>query len=97
MKFLVRGIQEHNEPGFFMCFEGRTKDRAPHVGPLRLFVRLNTAIDAVGAKRVVLDTVEALSATLSNRPRFARSPPVRVAQGEGCHRHHYRREVQARL
>jgi circadian clock protein KaiC len=32
-----------------------------------LFVRLNAAIDAVGAKRVVLDTVEALFAALSNQ------------------------------
>ncbi|HIH03126.1 MAG TPA: KaiC family protein [Methanoregulaceae archaeon] len=31
-----------------------------------LFVRLNTAIDAVGAKRVVLDTVESLFAGLPN-------------------------------
>ena len=31
-----------------------------------LFVRLNAAIDAVGAKRVVLDTIEALFAALTN-------------------------------
>ncbi|PWU20801.1 MAG: KaiC 1 [Verrucomicrobia bacterium] len=31
-----------------------------------LFVRLNTAIEAIGAKRVVLDTIEALFASLPN-------------------------------
>ena len=100
MEFLVRGIQEHNEPGAFMCFEERAKDLAQNVGSLGfdlpnliaskklvvyavtidrneiietgefdldgLFVRLNTAIDAVGAKRVVRDTIEALFAALSN-------------------------------
>ncbi len=100
MEFLVRGIQEHDEPGVFMCFEERSEDLAQNVGSLGfdlpnliaskklvvdavtidsdeiiesgefdldgLFVRLNTAIDAVGAKRVVLDTIEALFAALSN-------------------------------
>ena len=100
MEFLVRGIQEHDEPGVFMCFEERAEDLAQNVGSLGfdlpnliasnklvvdavtidrdeiietgefdldgLFVRLNAAIDAVGAKRVVLDTIEALFAALSN-------------------------------
>ena len=101
MEFLVRGIQDYNEPGVFMCFEERAKDLAANVSSLGfdlpaliaskklvidpvtidreeimetgeysldgLFVRLNAAIDAVGAKRVVLDTVEALFAALSNQ------------------------------
>ena len=100
MEFLVRGIQEHNEPGVFMCFEERAKDLAQNVASLGfdlpdliarkklavdavtidrdeimetgeysldgLFVRLNAAIDEVGAKRVVLDTIETLFAALSN-------------------------------
>ncbi len=101
MEFLVRGIQDYNEPGVFMCFEERAKDLAANVSSLGfdlpaliaskklvidpvtidreeimetgeysldgLFVRLNAAIDAVGAKRVVLDTIEALFAALSNQ------------------------------
>src|ERR1700733_1626171 len=100
MEFLVRGIQEYDEPGVFMCFEERAPDLAQNVISLGfnlpaliasnklaidyvkvdrseivetgeynldgLFLRLNAAIDAVGAKRVVLDTIEALFASLSN-------------------------------
>ena len=100
MEFLVRGIQEHNEPGVFMCFEERANDLAQNVGSLGfdlpsliahkklvvdavtidrdeimetgeynldgLFIRLNAAIEAVGAKRVVLDTIETLFAALGN-------------------------------
>ena len=92
MEFLVRGIQQHDEPGVFMCFEERTADLAQNVASLGfdltaliadkklvidhvaidraemietgeynldgLFVRLNAAIEEVGAKRIVLDTIE---------------------------------------
>jgi circadian clock protein KaiC len=101
LEFLVRGIQNHNEPGVFMCFEERSADLAQNVASLGfdlgaleaghklvidhvaiapdemvesgeynldgLFVRLNAAIDAVGAKRVVLDTIEVLFSSLSNQ------------------------------
>ncbi len=100
MEFLVRGIQEHNEPGVFMCFEERAADLAQNVASLGfdlpaltaanklvidqviierseiqeageydlegLFIRLGAAIDAVGARRVVLDSIEALISALSN-------------------------------
>jgi circadian clock protein KaiC len=100
MEFLVRGIQEHNEPGVFMCFEERANDLAQNVGSLGfdlpsliahkklvvdavtidrdeimetgeynldgLFIRLNAAIEAVNAKRVVLDIIETLFAALGN-------------------------------
>lgn len=100
MQFLVRGIEEHGEPGVFMCFEEREQDLAENVASLGfdlpaliagrklvidqvvidraeitetgdynldgLFIRLGAAIDAVGAKRVVLDTIEALFAALAN-------------------------------
>src|SRR6476620_8650014 len=92
MEFLVRGIQEHGEPGVLMCFEERERDLAQNVASLGfnlprliagkklvvdqvkieraeiaetgeysldgLFIRLGAAIEAVGAKRVVLDTIE---------------------------------------
>ena len=58
-----------------------------------LFVRLGYAIDAVGAKRVVLDTIENLFAGLSDAVDCAQraSPPVHMAQGKRRHRHHHRR------
>ena len=58
-----------------------------------LFVRLGYAIDSIGAKRVVLDTIESLFAGLSNAGHPARraAPPVPLAQGQGRHRHHHRR------
>jgi circadian clock protein KaiC len=34
MQFLVRGIEEHGEPGVFLCFEEREKDRASNVASL---------------------------------------------------------------
>ena len=48
-----------------------------------LFVRLGHAIDTVGAKRVVLDTIESLFAGLSNANAAARgaAPPVPLAEG----------------
>ena len=127
MEFLVRGIQEHNEPGVFMCFEERAKDLAQNVASLGfdlpdliadkklvvdavtidrdeimetgeynldgLFIRLDAAIDAVGAKRVVLDTIETLFAALSNANilRLELRRLFALAQGEGRHRHHHRR------
>jgi len=100
LQFLVRGIEEHGEPGVFMGFEEREKDLAENVASLGfdlpaliadkklvleqvtidrdeipetgeynldgLFIRLGLAIDEVGAKRVVLDTIEALFAALTN-------------------------------
>ena len=107
--FLVKGIEEHGEPGVFMSFEERESELATNVSSLGfdlnglvadkqllidhvrieraeieqagdydlegLFVRLGHAIDTIGAKRVVLDTVEALfggledSATLRSELR----------------------------
>jgi circadian clock protein KaiC len=101
MEFLVRGIQQHNEPGVFICFEERSADLAQNVASLGfdlagliadnklaidhvaidraeiietgeynldgLFLRLNAAIDEVGAKRIVLDTIEILFASLINQ------------------------------
>jgi circadian clock protein KaiC len=100
MEFLVRGIQQHNEPGVFMSFEERSIDLAQNVASLGfdlealiagkklfidhvalghaevmetgeynldgLFLRLDAAIDEVGAKRIVLDTIEILFASLTN-------------------------------
>ena len=53
-----------------------------------LFVRLDYAIRSVGAKRVVLDTLEALFGGLAERRRAARgvAAPVRLAEGAGRHR-----------
>src|SRR5688572_4032285 len=100
LQFLVKGIQEDNEPGVFMSFEENAKDLAQNVISLgfdlnqliaqrslridyvrierseieetgeydleALFVRLNHAIDSIGAKRVVLDTVESLFGGLTD-------------------------------
>jgi circadian clock protein KaiC len=101
MEFLVRGIQQHDERGVFMCFEERSSDLAKNVASLGfnlraleadkklvvdhvainreelfetgeynldgLFLRLNAAIDSVGAKRIVLDTIETLFSALTNQ------------------------------
>lgn len=101
MEFLVRGIEQHGEPGVFMCFDERTADLAKNVASLGfdlpalvadnklvidhvaldrdevietgeynldgLFVRLSAAIEAVGARRIVLDTIETLFTALTNR------------------------------
>ena len=61
MEFLVRGATQFDEPGVFMAFE-ETGD----FNLEGLFVRLGYAIDAIGARRVVLDTVESLFAGLPN-------------------------------
>ncbi len=58
-----------------------------------LFIRLGHAIDTIGAKRVVLDTVEALFAGPAeprHPPRRA-APPVPLAQGPRRHRGDHRR------
>ena len=34
MEFLIRGIQQHNEPGVFICFEERAADLAANVASL---------------------------------------------------------------
>ena len=51
------------------------------------------AIDSIGAKRVVLDTIEALFGGLDQPGDPARraAPPVPLAQGQGRHRRHHRR------
>jgi circadian clock protein KaiC len=101
MEFLVRGIQQYDEPGVFMCFEERAVDLAQNVASLGfdladmiaenklaidhvaidrdplvetgdynldgLFLRLNAAIDEVGARRIVLDTIETLFSSLTNQ------------------------------
>ena len=58
-----------------------------------LFVRLGHAVDSIGAKRVLLDSIEALFAGLAKGIALAlrTAPPVPLAQGEGPHRHRHRR------
>ncbi len=58
-----------------------------------LFVRLGHAIDTVGAKRVVLDTIESLFAGLSNTTllRAELRPPVPLAEGPRGHGHRHGR------
>ncbi|MCB2409981.1 circadian clock protein KaiC [Hymenobacter lucidus] len=101
IEFLVRGIQDYNEPGVLMTFEETAAELAANVtslgfdlpglqaeGKLRLdhvhvdrseieetgeydleglFIRLGHAIDSIGAKRVVLDTIEALFSGFPNQ------------------------------
>ncbi len=100
IEFIIRGIQEFDEPGAVMVFEENAEEIATNVASLGmnipelisqkklavdyvhierseieetgeydlegLFVRLGNMIDQVGAKRVVLDTIEALFAGLPN-------------------------------
>jgi len=100
LEFIVRGIQEFDEPGVFMSFEETTEELAKNVASLGfdlegltrrkklamdyvhverseieetgeydlegLFVRLNSMIEETGAKRVGIDSLEALFAGLSN-------------------------------
>lgn len=100
MEFLLRGAQEHGEPGVFVAFEESSEELATNVASLgfdlaamverkqifidqiivepneiaeagafdleALFIRLAWAIDAIGAKRVVLDTIETLLVALPN-------------------------------
>ena len=56
-----------------------------------LFIRLGLAIDSIGAKRVVLDTLETLFSGLSNRVHIAgrTTPFVSLAQGQGRHGGHH--------
>ncbi len=58
-----------------------------------LFVRLGYAVDRIGAKRVVLDTIETLFARPLQHRRAAlgAAPPVRLAQGARPDRGHHRR------
>jgi circadian clock protein KaiC len=100
IEFLVRGVQEYNEPGVLMTFEETADELAANVASLGfdlqqlqadkklrldhvyidrseveeageydldgLFIRLGYAIDSIGAKRVVLDTIEALFSGFPN-------------------------------
>ncbi len=100
MEFLIRGIEEFDEPGVFMAFEETAQELTANVASLGfdlttlvaqkklrldyvhvdrseieetgeydlegLFIRLGYAIDSIGAKRVVLDTIESLFSGLSN-------------------------------
>jgi circadian clock protein KaiC len=100
-EFLIRGIQQHGEPGVFMAFEETQEDLAKNLASLDidlenlieqgkifvdfvhidrdeieetgqydlegLFIRLASAIDAVGAERVVLDTIESIFTGFSNK------------------------------
>ncbi|TGE28636.1 circadian clock protein KaiC [Hymenobacter metallicola] len=100
IEFLVRGIQDYNEPGVLMTFEESAAELAANVTSLGfdlpqlqaekklridqvhvdrseieetgeydlegLFIRLGHAIDSIGAKRVVLDTIEALFSGFPN-------------------------------
>ncbi|WP_234795146.1 circadian clock protein KaiC [Hymenobacter arizonensis] len=101
IEFLVRGIQDYNEPGVLMAFEETGDELAANVASLGfdlkdlqarkmlrvdhvhvdrseieetgeydlegLFIRLGHAIDSIGAKRVVLDTIEALFSGFPNQ------------------------------
>ena len=101
VEFLVRGIQNFNEPGVLMAFEETGEELAANVASLGfdlkdlqqrqllrldhvhvdrseiaetgeydldgLFIRLGHAIDSIGAKRVVLDTIEALFSGFPNQ------------------------------
>ena len=61
-----------------------------------LFIRLGHAIDSIGAKRVVLDTLETLFSGLSNviDSTLRTGPTLPLAQGEGRHGSHHRRAGQ---
>ena len=58
-----------------------------------LFVRLGHAVDSIGAKRVLLDSIEALFAGLENEadPAGRTAAPVPLAQGKKAHRRRHRR------
>ena len=59
-----------------------------------LFIRLGHAIDSIGAKRVVLDTVEALfcRAAKSRHPARGVAPALSLAEGSRHDGRHHRRE-----
>ncbi|GAC1391636.1 MAG: circadian clock protein KaiC [Candidatus Saccharimonadales bacterium] len=101
MEFLIKGINESNEPGVFISFEESAQDLALNVASLGydlddlisknkllidhvvverseieeageydlegLFIRLGYAIDKIGAKRIVLDTLESLFSGFTNQ------------------------------
>ena len=101
IEFLVRGVQDFNEPGVLMVFEETAPELAANVASLGfdlaalqpckmlrvdhvhvdrseieetgeydlegLLIRLGHAIDSIGAKRVVLDTMEALFSGFPNQ------------------------------
>lgn len=101
IEFLVRGIQNYQEPGVLMTFEETADELTANVASLGfdlpalqeqlllrldhvhvdrseieetgeydlegLFIRLGHAIDSIGAKRVVLDTIEALFSGFPNQ------------------------------
>ena len=65
-----------------------------------LFIRLGHAIDSVGAKRVVLDTIEALfvGPAEPRHPARRAAPPVPLAQGprrDGGHHRRARRRARS--
>ena len=100
VEFLVRGIQEFDEPGVFVTFEETSLDLSKNVASLGydlerlqatkklavdyvhidpsdieeaggytldgLFVRLDLAVRSVKAKRIVIDTLEVLLASLKD-------------------------------
>lgn len=101
LEFLIRGVQQFDEPGVFMAFEEKPEELAMNVASLGfdlhqlqeekkikidyvhidrseieetgeydlegLFIRLGYAIDSIGAKRVVLDTIENLFSGLTDQ------------------------------
>lgn len=100
VEFLVRGIEQFEEPGVFVMFEETSADLSKNVASLGydlerlqatkklavdyvhldpsdieeaggytldgLFVRLELAVRSVKAKRIVIDTLEVLLASLKN-------------------------------
>jgi circadian clock protein KaiC len=100
MEFLIRGVQQFNEPGVLIAFEETPQEMERNVASLGfdvkklvaekklyldfvyvepseiqetgdydlegLFIRLQHAVDSVGAKRICLDTLEALFSSFSN-------------------------------
>jgi circadian clock protein KaiC len=101
MEFLIRGVQEFNEPGVFIAFEETPQEMERNASSLGfdlkslvnqkqlfldyvyiepseiqetgdydlegLFIRLQHAVDSVGARRICLDTIEALFSSFSNQ------------------------------
>ncbi len=77
MEFLLHGALKYNEPGIFVSFEETDADLTSNFATMGydqagdynldgLFIRLGQAIDAIGAKRVVLDSIEVLFGGLTN-------------------------------
>ncbi len=63
-----------------------------------LFIRLGHAIDSIGAKRVVLDTIESalLRLAQSAHPARGTAPPLSLAERQRRDRHHHRRTRRRR-